>query len=115
MSTSSWWSKKLGTEQQQQQPSSARPNMHTTHALPSYAPQSQQPQVTPTNLMEAAGAWNGGEARKETQSCPNCGSNLFFSRSNTGSMPTEWGMATPPPRCYSCGYTVGRPMPGIPS
>lgn len=51
-------------------------------------------------MGEAIRLWKGGEAaRRETQSCPECGSHLVFSRSK--------GMvngASPAPRCYECGW-----------
>ena len=46
----------------------------------------------------------GVGTRTETEPCPQCGSDLFFHRADTGSKP----------RCYSCGYTQGRPMQGMP-
>jgi hypothetical protein len=78
-------------------------------------PKSVNMQVTGENINQAAGLWQGGQGTKtETSLCPNCGSDLFFSRSNSGSVISQNGMATPAPRCYSCGYTVGREMQGIP-
>lgn len=109
--TSSWWAKKLGTEQ------SAPPSPYprTAPVPPPYVPPRPTPTqqsapnvaVTNENIAEVAGLWQGGQATKtEVQNCPNCGSNLFFSRSNAGSAVA--------PRCYACGYTQGRPMQGMP-
>ena len=116
MSTSSWWSKKLGTEPQRPlytpQPQYQQPSPQ----YPQQQQQQQQPQVTADNLLDAAHAWRGGEAtRKETRNCPSCGSDLYFSRTNGGGVPTERGMVTPDPRCYSCGYTEGHQMQGMPT
>lgn len=108
--TSSWWAKKLGTEQP---PATSYPR--TAPVPPPYVPPRPTPTqqtapnvaVTNENIAEVAGLWQGGQATKtEVQNCPNCGSNLFFSRSNSGS-----GVA---PHCYECGYTQGRPMQGMP-
>jgi predicted RNA-binding Zn-ribbon protein involved in translation (DUF1610 family) len=56
--------------------------------------------VTLENLYEMAGHWHGGKAHQvDTQPCPNCGSNQFFSRSQ--------GIRRgppPAPHCYNCGY-----------
>lgn len=89
-----------------------------SRAVPAYqpAPQQKNVQVTGENVAEVAMTWQGGEGtRRETSNCPNCGSNLYFSRSNTGTTVSISGMATPAPRCYSCGYTDGRQMQGLPT
>lgn len=71
--------------------------------------------VTPENFAEASTHWQGGDAsRQEAMDCPNCGSNLFFSRGNTGNVMSPRGMAQPAPRCYSCGFSPGREMQGEP-
>lgn len=71
--------------------------------------------VTQDNIGEVAMLWQGGEAtRRETGRCPQCGSDLYFSRTNTGGIASSAGMSTPAPRCYECGYTEGRQMQGLP-
>lgn len=74
-----------------------------TYQQPQYQ---QQPGVVveePLNLhnfVEQMGRWRGGAAHRTDQHpCPECGSNLFFSRTNGGSR-----MAPPAPHCFSCGY-----------
>ena len=108
--SSTWWAKKLGVEPPnapQYQSSSVRPAPPT---LPSYQPSpvtSPSTPITMENFADATHAWQGGAAtRTESQPCPNCHGNLFFSRSNGGSAVA--------PRCYTCGYTQGRPMQGMP-
>lgn len=64
--------------------------------------------VTPENFTDVAGLWQGGQGtRTETSRCPACGGDHYFSRRNSGQQV--------PAHCYSCGYTEGRPMQGIPS
>lgn len=71
--------------------------------------------VTADNFAEASTHWQGGDAtRQESQNCPNCGSNLFFTRANAGTLYSQNGMAAPAPRCYACGFTPGREMQGVP-
>lgn len=112
---SDWWSKKLANPQRTE----ARPLPPLTppQTPPPWVPQAPQPpaQITDENALDAALTWRGGEGtRTETTSCPNCGSDLYFSRANSGGMVTPRGMATPAPRCYSCGFTPGHPMQGMP-
>ena len=57
-----------------------------------------QDQIT---MGEALRLWQGGEgARRESGSCPECGSHLVFSRSKG----TTVNGAAPAPRCYECGW-----------
>lgn len=110
--SNSWWSKKLNAPEPTQQPTLppvAPPAPARIPAMPTPTPQSAPNiAVTQENFQEAATLWQGGEAtRTETQRCPNCGSDHYFSRSNYGQ--------TVPARCYDCGYTQGRPMQGMPS
>lgn len=111
--SSSWWSKKLGTptptHTQTPLPPVTPPAPPRIPSMPTPTPQSAPNiAVTSDNFQEVATLWQGGEAtRTETQRCPNCGGDHYFSRSNTGQ--------TVPARCYDCGYTHGRPMQGMPS
>ena len=109
-SDSGWWSRKLGTPQQQQQtpiyPQQQYPQYQQPQQQPPMHPQAPQAQpqqqfrVTPENLYEAAMMWQGGPAaRTETQACPQCGGGHYFSRTNGPSR----GPA-PAPMCYDCGY-----------
>lgn len=68
---------------------------------PQQGPQAQpQIQVTPSNFMEAANHWQGGEGvRTETQRCPKCGGDHYFSRAQQ----VTRGPA-PAPLCADCGY-----------
>ena len=69
------------------------------------APQQQTSDVdqlehTPENIKMLMNYWTGGEGTKtETNRCPACGGNHYFSRSQG----TMRGPA-PAPMCYSCGY-----------
>lgn len=110
MSSSSWWANKMG----QQAPAADRPPVspRPAPALPPYPQPTVQSApniaVTQDNIQEAAMLWQGGEAsRTETRLCPNCGSDHYFSRANSGRQV--------PARCYDCGYTDGRPMQGMPT
>ena len=105
-----WWSRKLGTPQQQQTPiypqqqypqyQQQQPQQQPVHPQAPQAQPQQQMKVTPANLFEAAMTWQGGPAaRTETQSCPQCGGGHYFSRTNGPSR----GPA-PAPMCYDCGY-----------
>lgn len=111
MSNDDWWGRQLG-----QQPAPSR-------QAPVYAPQTpvQQPQapqyqvpayqpqgatrghgVTIENFMDAAASWAGGKGTKtETQPCPQCGGNHYFSRRPEG--PSR--LPPPAPMCADCGYT----------
>lgn len=109
MSTGNWWVKKLGNPAQT--PPTVPPLSTPTRVPP-------MPPATPVQgetLSETGLAWRGGDAtRTETARCPNCGSDLYFSRSNGGTTVTSGGLASPAPRCYACGYTPGRSMQGMP-
>ena len=112
---SDWWSRKLSAPKQDLPPASRPPD----RILPAMPPPQQRttPNVTVTadNFAEASTHWQGGDAtRQESQNCPNCGSNLFFTRANAGTLYSQNGMAAPAPRCYACGFTPGREMQGVP-
>ena len=108
---SDWWSRKIGNQPSPppRTPPSTMPTSPNNIRFPQVqqpAPQHQtQPQV-PANengeisMGDAIRSWRGGEAaRRETHDCPECGSNLVFSRSK--------GMInghSPAPRCYACGW-----------
>jgi hypothetical protein len=112
---SDWWSKKLNTPRHDPPPASRPPD----RVLPAMPPPQQRVTpsvtVTPDNFAEASTHWQGGDAtRTEHGSCPNCGSDLYFSRANAGTLISQNGQAAPAPRCYACGFTPGREMQGVP-
>ena len=112
---SDWWAKKLGNQPPARQP--LPPLAPPAPPAPRWQPETPQPpaQITDENALDAAFTWKGGEGtRTETTPCPQCGSDLYFSRANSGGMVTPRGMAAPAPRCYSCGFTPGHPMQGMP-
>lgn len=71
-----------------------------------YPPQQYQQPVVPQinnvhDVVANMGNWQGGEAtRTETQRCPKCGGNHFFSRSQGAHRGPP-----PAPSCFDCGYT----------
>jgi hypothetical protein len=106
---SDWWAKRLNV---QPQPDQATTNYQPPQQQrPIYQP--QQPQA-PTTIMEGVAAWQGGEGKAEVGNCPQCGSDLYFSRRNAGSTYGPGGMATTAPRCFACGFTQGRMAQGQP-
>lgn len=118
-----WFAKKLGGGAAQRTYTPTTPSYPQGPPPPQYAqplPQSTQPQVAPdgSNIAEIAGLWKGGQATKtETQSCPHCGGDHYFSMSNGASqggagarIATERGMASTSPRCFDCGYSQARPL-----
>lgn len=117
---SDWWAKKLGQPEQparvwNQPPQRATPPITPPERTYQQA-QGQDIEVNVENVFEATKVWQGGEAnRKGIGNCPNCNSHLYFSRTNTGTVVTQNGAATPAPRCYSCGFTEGRQMQGLPT
>lgn len=119
--SSDWYARKLGG--QPSAPAYApstpqQPNYPGGPAAPPYVPPvppaTDNVQVTGENIAQVAGLWKGGQATKtETQRCPNCNGDHFFSMSNGVSaggagarIATERGMATTAPRCFDCGYTT---------
>lgn len=116
--SSSWWERKLGNPAQRppSHPPAAPAPPPQLRPVPQHTvTQSQQINLTQDNFVDAAQTWQGGEAsRKETQNCPSCGSSLFFSRANAGSMVSQAGMVSAAPRCYECGYMPGRAAQGVP-
>lgn len=114
--SSSWWSKKLGTDQPATPPPATRPpDPVRLPPVPQHNSQTvQNVQVTGENFASTSSMWQGGDAtRTETSNCPNCGSDLYFSRTNAA-MITQSGSASPTPRCYACGFAPGREMQGAP-
>ena len=113
---SDWWSRKLNTTPRQDPPPATRPPDRVLPAMPPPA-QRVTPQMTVTgeNFAEASTHWQGGDAaRTEHGMCPNCGSDLYVSRANAGTLISQNGQAAPAPRCYACGFTPGREMQGVP-
>ena len=103
-----WWSRNMGNGQQAPPPPQPTayqapappPQQQQQFQVPQQYAQPQQPQVTAENFMQAAAAWQGGEAvRTETQRCPKCGGDHFFSRANHASR-----LPPPAPTCMDCGY-----------
>lgn len=113
--SSSWWERNLGTPRHDPPPAT-RPPDRTLPAMPRQTPQNAPNiQVNADNFAEASTHWSGGDAaRTEQQSCPSCGSDLYFSRANAGSVYSQNGSAAPTPRCYACGFSPGREMQGVP-
>lgn len=113
----SWWAKKLG---------GAAPPSRAPQYAPQYTPQvpareAYTPQPTrfdPANPIESMAQWRGGDGtRKETERCPHCGGDHFFSNQNInplagggtgagGRLITQNGVQTVAPRCWDCGYTT---------
>ena len=115
-----WWDRHLGHGQQpaprqpqsfQQAPQQPAPAVHQQnvpmqHGYPQQGQQPPQPQVTAENFTEAMNYWQGGEATKtETQRCPKCGSNHYFSRQGEGVFGQK-GRVAPSPMCFDCGYNA---------
>lgn len=124
---SDWYARKLG-QQQPQQPQQVQhphnyppvaPRAPGQPAAPIPAPGHQQaPQVPPEHdhvapaapdgqmhIGDAIRVWKGGEGhRKETQRCPDCGSDHFFTRSGSGIMGAGGRLVQPAPICMTCGW-----------
>ena len=109
---SDWWSKKLAGEK----PSVPRTNLPppnvpmrfpasvTAGAQPNQHHGSNEPEPDSLSAYLRSNKTNGGEAaRKENQTCPDCGSQYVFSRTGRGQNTTVNG-AHPAPRCYECGW-----------
>lgn len=107
MSDKSWWAKQMGATAPPPPPPVAphAPSYPANYQqappqVPQQMPQQAQPQVTIDNIAQMAEYWQGGEAtRTETQRCPKCGGNHFFSRSQGA----HRGPA-PAPMCADCGF-----------
>ena len=115
---SDWWARRMAPEDAPRTgyPQTAPTPRPALPPLPVRAPEtSPDIQVTASNLHQTATMWAGGEGTQtETQSCPQCRSDLYFSRANTAAVMTTRGSVSPSPRCYSCGYTQARPNQGMP-
>lgn len=113
-----WWSRQLGGNAPAPVVSTppVTPPMHHALRVPAQTPQPAyqnpsgntkvlDPRRGPNDQItmgEALRLWTGGEAaRRETESCPSCGSHLVFSRSGLNG---RINGASPAPRCYSCGW-----------
>lgn len=109
---SDWWSKKLSGEK----PTPPRPSLPPVNVpmrFPAAVTAGAQPQQQqndsgpdPETLSEflRSNKTRGGEAtRKETMTCPDCGSPYVFSRTGRGAN-TMINGAAPAPRCYECGW-----------
>lgn len=96
-----WYARRLGSPQPQR--SSYPPTQSAAPATtytPQQTPQGGQGVREVDTIYEAAQYWRGGEAhRTETNSCPRCGGQHYYSRSQ--------GIArgpVPAPMCFDCGY-----------
>jgi len=101
-SDAGWWAKRLPSPPQGRQ---VQPQPQYQQPQPQPQPQYQQPQpqgqVSVDNIIEAVAAWQGGEAtRTETNRCPSCGGDHYFSRAQGAHRGPP-----PAPMCYSCGFT----------
>lgn len=116
-SDSGWWARHTGQQQPQQQIPYAFQQQAAQQApqqpqqfqpqVPQAPQPQQQPQVTIENFTKAMNLWQGGEAtRYETQRCPSCGSNHYFSRSQSGGVinMNTGKQSAPSPMCFDCGY-----------
>lgn len=111
---SSWWDRKLNNapqeerrslptervvlpalQQQAQERVMKSPLQHQTNVAQQTDPNGQ------TNMGSAIRSWKGGEAHRVdgNQTCPRCGGNKVFSRSNASA-----GGKVPAPRCFECGW-----------
>ena len=117
--SSGWYARNVGSRvaqhtQQQQQAPPPPPQQQQQYVQPQqqYSPPPQQPALNNVHDVVAGMAqWQGGEAtRTETQRCPKCGGNHFFSRSQG----THRG-PPPAPSCFDCGYSGGLFEQGDPS
>lgn len=87
MNNADWWAKKL----QQQQPAPPPARTQSVPVAPSQRPMTsyEQPQVaTPTTAASKA------HSSRQTESCPDCGSDKYF------------GFNGSKARCYECGYPM---------
>ena len=120
--SSGWYARNVGsrvaqhTQQQQQQqappPQQQQQQQQYVQPQQQYAPPPPQPALNNVHDVVAGMAqWQGGEAtRTETQRCPKCGGNHFFSRAQG----THRG-PPPAPSCFDCGYSGGLFEQGDPS
>lgn len=116
-SAQDWYARKLGGGQPQQrqqvpeyqprqrpEPLGSRPGQPpASWTQPPQPPQEEEEGLTLHNFVHKMGQWRGGVAhRTDKQPCPECGSDLFFSRGNAISR-----NGAPAPHCFSCGYSGG--------
>lgn len=114
--SNSWWANKLGNgEQPPPQRQQSYPQQPQRPGLPPVGYQRQglgqqesyDGPITGENFAEVATMWKGGQGtRTETERCPGCNSNNFFSRKNGGTMRTMQGSAHPMEHCFDCGYPI---------
>lgn len=104
--SSDWYARRFGGNSRTAPPPPQRPVYHQGQQAPVdyHQPQYQEPdtsqiRVTPENFLSAASMWKGGPgAKADRHPCPNCGSNLYYSRAGKSRMPA------PAPHCFSCGF-----------
>lgn len=110
-----WWSRRLSGDSPRPTHSPSlppvTPPLHNAIRIPAQ-PTSSQTQPSNTRVLDPSRAenenipmgdairlWKGSRAmQRETMTCPDCGSDHVFSRTNGGT-------AVPPaPQCYTCGW-----------
>lgn len=84
MSNANWWANKLGQQPAQQPRPADMPMPPSQQPMTPYV--APQPQANP-NVSKAQSA-------RQTQICPDCGSNNYMAVANAA------------PRCYDCGYPL---------
>lgn len=108
---SDWWSKKLAGEKPTV-PKTNLPPPNLPMRFPAAVTASAQPAQQPTAdgepdsltaYLRSNNPAGGEAAKKETHTCPDCGSSYVFSRTGRGQNTTVNG-AHPAPRCYECGW-----------
>ena len=98
---SDWWARKMGgapTTPQRQQPP-AGPLQGEERYTYQQAPPPQtngEIQLTMENFGQALGHWKGGEGRRNSTTCPQCGTDNLFRR--------KVGAQEAAPLCYHCGF-----------
>lgn len=132
-----WWQRALGGETPQPPPAPPQPAPAPAYPQPQYRPQ-QTPQpgyppqgvpgskriVTKENVVDAVNDPSSYEGlvtpsmkQGDTQNCPNCGSHLYFVRSNAGTVVNvnTGQMAHPTALCEACGYPKSHHLnpPGV--
>lgn len=116
----SFWDKHLGTPEPSVIAQAVAPvfspnggqSLHQQMNPPLPYPPQPKPKVTSDNFLEAAEQYQGGEGSRNSGRCPNCGSGNYFAIQ--GSIVSQNGMASAPPRCYDCNFVPGRTSQGMP-
>lgn len=116
---SNWWGNKLGAPaprqdyapQQQRSPQDYLAQQQQQQQAAPQQPQQYEPPDPGDPHGHQKGMWNwqgnprGGLGETiSTGNCPNCNSNKYFSRRDTGGVTTSNGVVYPSPECFECGY-----------